>query len=165
MKKNKASKKLKAKKTDSEISVNKKASTAFWITAATLFTVVAASAFYFLTKPIPAGEPISVQVERAPDQLVETRPVLPASQFSGKIATAYRYAAEIPMVIDQQYCYCHCKKSFGHKTLLTCFIDKHGAMCGICQNEVIRSYSLYKQGVPLPEIKKTIDREFKSGHS
>jgi len=103
--------------------------------------------------------------KRLPGQLLETRPVLPYSQFSGKTATAYRYAAETPEVVDRQFCYCYCEKSFGHKTLLTCFTDDHGAKCGICQNEVIRAHELLQKGMSMEEIKKAIDAEFsKSKH-
>jgi hypothetical protein len=114
---------------------------------------------FFVTRP-------AVDKERPSGLLEETRPVLPASQFSGRIALAYQYAAEIPEVIDRQFCYCYCKKNFKHKSLLTCFTDNHGAQCNICQNEVIRSHELNRNGTPVTEIKKIIDSEFgKSGHS
>lgn len=95
-------------------------------------------------------------------KLIETRPILPAGMWSGKAAEAYRLAAEIPHVVDAQYCYCDCSKNpkFMHKTLLTCYTDNHGAECSICQNEVFKSYDLYKKGYSIPDIKKEVDKEF-----
>lgn len=123
--------------------------------------VLVVAAVFFISRP-----DAEKGVKRIPGQLLETRPVLPYSQFSGKTATAYRYAAETPEVVDRQFCYCYCEKNFGHKTLLTCFTDDHGAKCGICQNEAIRAHELLQQGVSMEEIKKTIDAEFsKSKHS
>ena len=119
------------------------------------------AAVFFISRPDSGGGG-----QRLPGQLIETRPVLPYSQFSGKTATAYRYAAETPEVVDRQFCYCYCEKSFGHKTLLTCFTDDHGAKCGICQNEVLRAHELLQKGMSMEEIKKAIDAEFsKSKHS
>jgi|SRR3989338_4262037 len=94
--------------------------------------------------------------------LVETRPLLPPDMWKGRAAEAYRLAAEIPHVIDAQYCYCDCSKNpkFKHKTLLTCYTDDHGANCDICQNEVFVSYDLYKKGYSIPDIKAQVDKEF-----
>jgi hypothetical protein len=37
-------------------------------------------------------------------------------------------AARHPDVLDQLYCYCHCDRPpFLHKSLLSCFTDRHGA--------------------------------------
>lgn len=92
--------------------------------------------------------------------LIETRPVLSPALFRGRIALAYQYAAEIPEVMDNQFCYCYCRQQFNHKTLLTCFTENHGAECSICQNEVFRTYQLYKKGFTINEIVKKIDKEF-----
>src|SRR3990172_4427098 len=61
--------------------------------------------------------------QTAGTKLIETRPLLPPDMWSGKAAEAYRLAAEIPQVVDAQYCYCDCSKNpkFMHKTLLTCY--------------------------------------------
>jgi hypothetical protein len=94
--------------------------------------------------------------------LIETRPLLPPDMWRGRAAEAYRLAAEIPQVVDAQYCYCDCSKNprFKHKTLLTCYTDDHGANCDICQNEVFMSYDLYKKGYSIPDIKAAVDKEF-----
>jgi hypothetical protein len=57
----------------------------------------------------------------------ETRPTLDPALFVGKAAAAHRVAREIPDVIDQLYCYCHCDKTVGHLTLLSCYTDGHAA--------------------------------------
>jgi hypothetical protein len=94
------------------------------------------------------------------DELIETRPVLSPTLFSGRTALAYQLASEIPEAIDNQFCYCYCRKNFNHKTLLTCFTDEHGSKCSICQGEVFRTYKLYKEGLTMDEIVKKIDKEF-----
>jgi len=60
-------------------------------------------------------------------QLKETRPTLAPALFRGKIARVYQIALEIPKVLDQLHCYCRCKANFGHKTLLSCYVDYHAA--------------------------------------
>jgi len=57
----------------------------------------------------------------------EKKPVLSPALFVGQTARAYRIAQEIPDVLDQLYCYCECDKHLGHKSLLSCFTDDHGA--------------------------------------
>jgi hypothetical protein len=57
----------------------------------------------------------------------EKKPVLSPALFVGQTAHAYRIAQEIPDILDQLYCYCECDKHLGHKSLLSCFTDDHGA--------------------------------------
>ena len=52
---------------------------------------------------------------------------LPADGFQGRVPQAYKVAAEIPDVIAGVTCYCGCDKSQGHRNLLDCFVDDHGA--------------------------------------
>jgi hypothetical protein len=52
---------------------------------------------------------------------------LPAEQFIGRTREAYQAAAEIPDVLAGLHCYCGCDKSLGHRSLLDCFVDDHGA--------------------------------------
>ena len=93
-------------------------------------------------------------------KLIETRPVMSSAFYIRKAAEAYRIAAEIPKVIDSQFCYCYCKKNHQHKTLLTCFTNKHGSKCDTCINEVLYAYELYKQGKTLDEIIVSVDKKF-----
>ena len=91
------------------------------------------SVVYSATKPVEYRTPIAP----ATGQLIETRSVMSSAFYTGKAAEAYRIAAEIPKVIDSQFCYCYCKKNHQHKTLLTCFTNKHGSKCDTCINEVL----------------------------
>lgn len=111
---------------------------------------------YYVTRPPEAAAPVAP----ATGSLIETRPVLSPALFTGKAATAYRYAAEIPKVIDSLFCYCYCKKNHGHKTLLTCFTSNHGSKCGTCIGEVLYAYKLYHQGKSLDEIVVDVDKKF-----
>ncbi|OGW20584.1 MAG: hypothetical protein A3K09_02950 [Nitrospinae bacterium RIFCSPLOWO2_12_FULL_47_7] len=119
---------------------------------ATLATV------YFLTKPNTSS--VVLDTPRVQGQMIETRPVLTSALFTGKAALAYKYAAEIPEVIDNQFCYCYCKKNHGHKTLLTCFTNEHGSKCDTCIDEVIYAYDLHKQGKTIADIISAVDKKF-----
>ena len=114
------------------------------------------SVVYSATKPVEYRTPIAP----ATGQLIETRSVMSSAFYTGKAAEAYRIAAEIPKVIASQFCYCYCKKNHQHKTLLTCFTNKHGSKCSVCINEVLYAYELYKQGKTLDEIVVSVDKKF-----
>ena len=111
---------------------------------------------YSATKPTEYTAPVAP----ATGQLVENRPVMSSAFYTGKTAEAYRIASEIPKIIDSQFCYCYCKKNHQHKTLLTCFTNKHGSKCDTCINEVLYAYELYKQGKTLDEIIVSVDKKF-----
>jgi hypothetical protein len=59
----------------------------------------------------------------------ETRPTLSPSMFNDPfVAEAYQIAKDIPHVLDSLICYCLCDRPpFNHKSLLSCFVDEHGA--------------------------------------
>jgi hypothetical protein len=90
----------------------------------------------------------------------ETKSTLSSALFVGKTASAYRLAQEIPDVLDHLYCYCHCDKSIGHVSLLSCFTDTHAANCGVCQNEAFDAAAMLKKGSTLPEIRRQIDLKY-----
>lgn len=90
----------------------------------------------------------------------EKRPLLSPDLFKGKTAYTYQIAKEIPEILDNIYCYCNCQIHSGHKSLLSCYTDKHAAFCDICQNQAIRAYELYKEGKDIMTIKKMEDKEF-----
>lgn len=77
-------------------------------------------------------------------------------------AAAYQAARALPQVMDGLYCYCHCKESQGHRSLLVCFESNHGAYCDICQNEAMLASQLSVSGVSLEQIRQAIDERFKS---
>jgi Protein of unknown function with PCYCGC motif len=86
--------------------------------------------------------------------------LLPASQFSDRplVAKAYEIAHQIPLVLAQQPCYCHCDKAFGHTSLLDCFTSTHTAGCGICIGETFFAAQMTSQGKTPAEIREAIIR-------
>ena len=121
-----------------------------------VFVCTAVASVYVTTKPSIKVTPVAP----ATGVLIETRPVLTDAIFTGRVAQAYRIAAEIPKVLDSLFCYCYCKKNHNHKTLLTCYTNKHGSKCDICLNEVFYAYDLYNQGKTLDEIVVAVDKKF-----
>ncbi len=61
----------------------------------------------------------------------ETKATLDPGQFTDlRVKEAYKVAKEIPWVLDSIYCFCMCKESpaFRHKSLLSCYVDKHASV-------------------------------------
>jgi hypothetical protein len=72
----------------------------------------------------------SAKLNKTPASTVKTETLptpLPADRFQGRVREAYKAAAEIPDVLAGVACYCGCDKSQGHRNLLDCFVDDHGA--------------------------------------
>jgi hypothetical protein len=90
----------------------------------------------------------------------ETKPVLSPALFVGKTAATYRIASEKPDLLDAMYCYCHCSKSIGHKSLLSCFTDNHAANCGICQDQALYANSLDNKGYDIAMVRKEVDKKY-----
>ncbi|MBI5238180.1 MAG: hypothetical protein HY887_07145 [Deltaproteobacteria bacterium] len=90
----------------------------------------------------------------------ETRETLSPAFFTGAIADAYRIAREIPEVLDSLHCYCECKKNFGHKSLLTCYVDEHAKHCDVCLDEAFMAYDLHRQGADIKSIRAAVDQRF-----
>jgi len=88
--------------------------------------------------------------------------VLPRSMVPGNPGTleAYEAARGVPQVLDGLYCHCNCSKSFGHRSLLTCFESDHGAHCDICMGEALLAAQLAARGTSLDEIRSAIDARF-----
>ena len=59
--------------------------------------------------------------------LREKRATMSPQLFSGKVRRAYEIARAIPEVLDRLYCYCRCRENFGHKNLLSCYVDTHAS--------------------------------------
>ena len=83
-------------------------------------------------------------------------PTLSPELFTGNTRLAYQAAKEIPQVLAQLPCYCHCDRGHGHKSLHSCFESEHGENCGICINEALMAYNLQKHGLGVSEIRKRI---------
>lgn len=90
----------------------------------------------------------------------ETRPVLSPARFTGKTASSYKVAQASPELLDHMYCFCYCKKTIGHKSLLSCFTDKHASKCTICQDQAFYAKILYDKGMDLGQVRKEVDRKF-----
>ncbi len=75
---------------------------------------------------------------------------------------AYIAARTVPAVIDGLYCHCNCSRTFGHRSLLTCFESNHAAYCDICMGEARTAARLAQAGSSLEEIRAAIDRQFGS---
>lgn len=106
-----------------------------WILAVVIGALVAGG-IYMLAGPrqqkgVTAGNSRStagvVQASGKPYRFRETRPTLSPALFVGRVAEAYRIAKETPEVLDQLYCYCRCAENFGHKSLLSCYADRHAS--------------------------------------
>lgn len=91
----------------------------------------------------------------------EMRATLSPALFTGRAAMAYRAAKEIPGVLDHMYCYCECKKNFGHKSLLTCHVDNHSKFCNVCMDEATMAHRMHKDGKSVAEIRGAIDSKYK----
>jgi hypothetical protein len=101
------------------------------------------------------AEPIPAFHNEAP------RGVLPATldptQFSTTVVqNAYIIAAKIKKMLYQQPCYCHCDQHAGHKSLLSCFEDKHGSYCNVCMSEDFYTYEQSHQGKTAAQIRASI---------
>lgn len=90
----------------------------------------------------------------------EMRQTLSPNYFVGKAARAYDAARKIPEVLDKVYCYCKCQENHNHKSLRTCFVDAHGSQCGICMDEALMAYDLYKKGYSTDRIVEEINGAF-----
>ncbi len=84
---------------------------------------------YFLyqgEKP-PPQSPELTEMKKENINLRENRPTLSPQRFTGEVRSAYEIARAIPEVLDRLYCYCQCRENFGHKNLLTCYVDTHAS--------------------------------------
>jgi Protein of unknown function with PCYCGC motif len=75
---------------------------------------------------------------------------------------AYAAARSAPAVLDGLYCYCHCRETAGHRSLLTCFESDHGAYCDMCMGEAVLAVRMASQGAALAQIRQAIDARFGS---
>ena len=82
---------------------------------------------------------------------------LDPQQFSdAETRNVYTLAAKEKPILYQQPCYCRCDKEVGHKSLLDCFTDYHGAHCVLCKKEAIFTYTESQQGKTAAQIRKEI---------
>jgi hypothetical protein len=89
--------------------------------------VLAGAYFLYQGGKSSAPSPERAELKKGNINLQENRPTLSPAMFSGKVRKAYEIAREIPEVLDQLYCYCRCRENFGHKNLLSCYVDTHAS--------------------------------------
>ena len=111
----------------------------------------------------PAPVPRVPAYQSSAQSLATLAPTMRPEVFEGNVRRAYQVALEIPQTLAQLPCYCHCDRSQGHKSLHSCFIDEHGANCGICMNEAFVAYRLEKQQrLNVQQIREQIIKDFGS---
>lgn len=71
-----------------------------------------------------APKPGTTAIDDQP--LLERRPTLESTTFTGKARRAYEVARQMPAVLDRLKCYCRCDP-YGHRTLLSCYTDNHAS--------------------------------------
>ena len=95
-----------------------------WIIAAAVVLAIALAVsgdMPFMEKGKETGKSFNLHAK-------ETRPVLDPSMFTGQVRAAYTAALKYPEVFNEVFCYCYCNEPpFNHETLLSCFVEKHGA--------------------------------------
>jgi len=89
--------------------------------------VLTGAYFLYQKEKPPTPSPEHAELKKENINLQENRPTLSPARFSGKVRRAYEIAREIPEVLDQLYCYCRCRENFGHKNLLSCYVDTHAS--------------------------------------
>ncbi|MBF0169826.1 MAG: hypothetical protein HQK87_01845 [Nitrospinae bacterium] len=106
---------------------------------------------------------VQEQLLSAPGR-TETRPTLDPALFSSHamVEAAYAAARAIPETLDRIYCYCHCALNprFKHKSLLTCYVDDHGAGCGICMRQALAAQEMKKQGIAPEEMARRFAEQY-----
>lgn len=121
-----------------------------------LVTVVASAQWTNPAEDIPAYH--ATAPKTAPP------PIMSGNQLTGEYfshnyqITAYKMAAQVPAVLYQEPCYCHCDRALGHKSLHSCFEGTHGAVCSTCMREAVYAYQQTKKGQTPTQIRAGIER-------
>ena len=76
---------------------------------------------------------------------------------------SYQIARQIPAVLDGMRCFCACKATLGHRSLLSCFEDDHGAQCEVCQDEALIAADVGRRGGTLEDARRAVDARFGPG--
>ena len=85
---------------------------------------------------------------------------LDPAMFTGPARDAYAVASKNPALLSQLHCYCGCDRIYGHKNLLDCYRDGHGAKCEICVGEALEATTLAKQGTPVEQIRDALRERY-----
>lgn len=98
----------------------------------------------------------------APRAGITAAKVQPPERYAAdpRVAQVYAEVAKIAETVDGVYCYCRCSEHAGHRSLLSCFEEDHGAQCDVCLGEAHLAYRMKQQGASLEQIRREIDRQF-----
>ena len=125
--------------------------------------LVAVGGYFFYNKTnrtqaaySPAKTPADIEALKGGETRATLSPVL----FVGNVARAYSVARENRELLDSIYCYCNCKKTIGHKSLLSCFTDKHAVNCDICQDQAFYAASRLEAGDDIAQVRFAVDKKF-----
>jgi len=94
------------------------------------------------------------------DGSLDGRPVLNPLMFIGTAREAYIVAQQNPWLLAQLWCWCGCDRTSGHRSLLDCYRDHHGATCAICSGEALEANQLFNQGSPVEQIREVLRARF-----
>jgi hypothetical protein len=85
-------------------------------------------------------------------------PTLDAAEFKGNARAyiTYSVAARIKELLYQEPCFCPCKRSANHQSLLDCYRNIHASWCLACQKEAIFCYRQRLQGQSAKQIRKAM---------
>jgi uncharacterized protein with PCYCGC motif len=125
--------------------------------------VVAACAIYGGLSVYRSRASESASAQTAADAEQHLRTTLDPNLFVGDVKTAYQIAERDPTLLAQLHCYCGCDRTDGHKNLLDCYRDTHGAHCAICTNEALEADKLASQGMPVEKIRDALRDRFANG--
>jgi hypothetical protein len=127
--------------------------------AALAFAVTAVAISFTRPSPVSGKAPVIVPTGRSDASAV----LDPAGFSDDQQRHAYTAAGGIPAVLNQLYCWCHCREStiFHHRSLLECFESDHGSQCSTCMGEATLAYDMVKRGVTdVRQIQNAIDLGF-----
>lgn len=138
-----------------------------WLSGPQLIVLGAALAFVVTAVAISFTRPSSVSGKApviVPTGRSDASAVLDPAGFSDvQQQHAYMAAREIPAVLNQLYCWCHCREStiFHHRSLLECFESDHGSQCSTCMGEATLAHKMVKGGInDVRQIQSAIDAQF-----
>ena len=133
--------------------------------AAIVVVVVAAATYGGMSiyRSGTADSASAAPAKTAADAAQHLRMTLDPNQFIGDVKQAYLIAESDPALLAQLHCYCGCDRTDGHKNLLDCYRDTHGAHCAICTGEAIEAEKLASQGMPVEKIRDALRDRFANG--
>ncbi|MGO9056835.1 MAG: CYCXC family (seleno)protein [Candidatus Binataceae bacterium] len=126
--------------------------------------ILVAGAAYTGQQPAPdsAAAPSCCKVHQVSesDASSNLRKTLDPMQFTGEVREAYKIAQENPDLLVQLHCWCGCDRTNGHKNLLDCYRDHHGASCAICTGEALEAKKLFDQGASIETIRAALKARY-----